>query len=58
MTQKRFRKLLRAHTTAYYLQNRERLSGWIGGAYRAASRSTSTNYSAALEAIQEALPLT
>ena len=57
MTQKRFRKLLRAHVTALYLQNREALAGWIGGAYRAASKSTAKDYAAALEAIRMMQPV-
>ena len=57
MTNKRFRKLLRAYMTAYYLKNPEILTGWIGRFYRAVSRSKATNYAAALAEIQDALPL-
>ena len=58
MTMKRFQKLLRAHLTAFYLQNRDNLTDWIGEAYRAASKSTSKNYDTALAAVQKALPIT
>lgn len=57
MTQKRFRKLLRAHYTAYYIQHKNELSDWIGEAYRSASKSTAGNYANALAVIQKALPL-
>ena len=58
MTKKRFRKLLRAHFTAFYLQNREDLRGWIAWAYKTASKSTTaTDHAAALDAIKKALPL-
>lgn len=57
MTQKRFRKLLRAHATSLYLQNRVELSGWIGKAYRVFSKSTAKNYAEALEIIKTICPV-
>lgn len=58
MTEKKFRKLLRAHFTAYYLNHKDTLAaGWISEAYRAAQNATAGNRQAAYEAIVAALPV-
>ncbi len=57
MTRKRFKKLLRAHFTAYYLQHKQLLGDWIGEAYRAADMTKARNYASVLELIQKTLPL-
>lgn len=57
MTKKRFRKLLRAHFTKFYMQNRNDLNGWISKAYRAARDCTADNYEWAYIQIKCAIPV-
>lgn len=57
MTRKRFQKLLRAHFTAYYLQHKDTMQGWISGAYRAAQHANAGDRRGAYEAIVAALPV-
>lgn len=48
---------MRAHFTAYYLQHRKELGGWIGNAYKTIRDSRPNNMERALAAVQKALPL-
>lgn len=57
MKTKKFRKLLRAHFTAYYMLNKNELKGWIANSYKAAARATAGNNEQALAAIKNALPI-
>lgn len=57
MTKKRFRKLLRAHFTKYYLEHKDTLdNNWISNAYKASRNSkTNYNYNDCFEAIKRVL---
>lgn len=57
MTAKRYRKLLRAHFTTYYMQHPDTLHGWIAKAYKAVQHTTAKNYEVAYKAIMAALPI-
>ena len=57
MTRKKYPKQMRAHFTAYYLQHRKELGGWIGNAYKTIRDSRPNNMARALAAVQKALPL-
>lgn len=62
MTKRKFRKLLRAHFTAYHLKYNPTMPlgyhrSWISEAYRAADRSNADDRDYAFKSITEALKL-
>ena len=60
MTKKRYVKMIRAHITAYYLENRQSLKDWIGQGYRSICKpctSDKFNYETCYQSIVKALPL-
>lgn len=57
MTAKRYRKLIRAHFTEYYMADRSNLRDWIANAYRVSRDASAKNYLVAYNATKNALPI-